>query len=82
MNSTFTIAPSRAYRIGKNGEREPIRVSVLSGSVFETLQNIEAVTSEFQLLSSAMGGCGKLDQFPLPVADGGPYVLIKEMQVS
>lgn len=80
--STFTIAPTRGYRIGKDGVREPVRLTVISGSVFETLQNVEAVSSEFHLHSSAIGGCGKMSQWPLPVSDGGPYVLIKEMQVS
>jgi len=80
--STFTIAPNRGYLIGKNGAKEPVRLAVISGSVFETLKNIEAVSSEFHLHSSAIGGCGKMDQWPLPVADGGPYVLIREMQVS
>lgn len=80
--STFTIAPHRGYRIGKGGVKEPVRVSVISGSVFETLKNIEAVSDAMQLDSSALGGCGKMEQWPLPVAYGGPYVLVKEMQVS
>lgn len=80
--STFTIAPTRGYRILKNGERQPVRLTVISGSVFETLGNIEAVSSDFHLHSGAIGGCGKMEQMPLPVADGGPYVLVKEMQVS
>lgn len=80
--STFTIAPTRGYMIGKGGERIPVRLSVISGNVFETLKSIEAVSSDFHLHSSAIGGCGKMDQWPLPVADGGPYVLVNEMQVS
>jgi len=80
--STFTIAPTRGYRIGANGSKDPVRLTVLSGSVFETLQNIEAVSSDFHLHSSAIGGCGKMEQWPLPVADGGPYVVVSGMQVS
>lgn len=80
--STFTIAPHRGYMIGKNGERKPVRLAVISGSVFETLKNIDAVSSDFHLHSSAIGGCGKMDQWPLPVADGGPYILVKDMQVG
>ena len=80
--STFTIAPTRGYRIGKNGAREPVRLAVISGSVFETLNNVEAVSSEFHLHSSAVGGCGKLGQWPLSIADGGPFILVKDMQVS
>ncbi len=80
--STFTIAPVRAYRI-KNGElAEPVRVSVLSGSVFETLKQIEACGDDFHLESSAFGGCGKMEQSPLPVADGGPSILVNGMQIS
>jgi TldD protein len=80
--STFTIAPTRGYRIGANGSKEPVRLTVISGSVFETLKNIEAVSSDFHLHNSAIGGCGKMDQAPLPVADGGPFVVVSEMQVS
>jgi TldD protein len=80
--STFTIAPTRAYRI-KNGKlAEPVRVSVISGSVFETLKKIEACGDDFHLESSAFGGCGKMEQAPLPVADGGPSILVSEMQIS
>lgn len=80
--STFTIAPIRAYRI-RNGElAEAVRVSVLSGSVFETLKQIEACGDDFHLESSAFGGCGKMEQWPLPVADGGPSILVNEMQIS
>jgi len=80
--STFTIAPNRGYLIGPKQSKTPVKLAVISGSVFETLGNIEAVSSEFELHSSAIGGCGKMDQSPLPVSDGGPYVLVKEMQVS
>ncbi len=80
--STFTIAPIRAYRI-KNGKlAEPVRVSVMSGSVFETLKKIEACGDDFHLESSAFGGCGKMEQWPLPVADGGPSILVSELQIS
>ncbi|MBY0413282.1 MAG: TldD/PmbA family protein, partial [Bdellovibrionales bacterium] len=80
--STFTIAPTRAYRI-RNGEiAEAVRVSVLSGSVFETLKQIEACGDDFHLHSSAFGGCGKMEQAPLPVSDGGPSILVNGMQVS
>lgn len=80
--STFTIAPIRAYRIKGGKLAEPVRVSVMSGSVFETLKKIEACGDDFHLESSAFGGCGKMEQAPLPVADGGPSILVNEMQIS
>ena len=80
--STFTIAPKRAYRIKDGKLSEPLKVALISGSVFETLNNITAVGSDFKLWSSAFGGCGKMSQMPLPVADGGPTILVKGMTVS
>ena len=61
---------------------DPVRVTVISGTVFDTLKNIEAVGNNFKLHSGAIGGCGKMNQFPLPVAMGGPSILVKDMQVS
>jgi TldD protein len=80
--STFTIAPAKSYLIEDGKITKPVRVSVISGSVFETLKNISAVANDFEVKSSAFGGCGKFEQFPLPVADGGPSILVDGMQVS
>ncbi|WP_413584213.1 TldD/PmbA family protein [Bdellovibrio sp. HCB274] len=78
----FTISPSRAYTIKDGKISTPIRASVISGQLFETLHNIEAIANDYELKHSALGGCGKLGQFPLPVSDGGPTILVKDMQVS
>lgn len=80
--STFTIAPGKAYMIEDGEITRPVKVSVISGSVFETLMNIKAVANDFEVKSSAFGGCGKFEQWPLPVADGGPSILVDGMQVS
>ena len=80
--STFTIAPSLAYRI-KNGKIDkPVKISVLSGTVFETLNEISGLSNELTLLSFTLGGCGKFEQYPLPVGFGGPYVKINKMNVQ
>lgn len=81
-SSLFTIAPARAYRIKDGKPTIPVRANVISGQVFETLLNIEAIANDFEFKHSALGGCGKKGQFPLPVADGGPTILVKDMQVS
>ncbi len=80
--STFTIAPRRAYMIKDGKLAEPVKVSVLSGSVFETLKGIEACGDDFRLVNSAFGGCGKMEQSPLPVSMGGPSILVNEMLLS
>ena len=59
----------------------PIKTSVVTGNVFETLQLVDAVSEEFQLLSFVGGGCGKMEQYPLPVGFGGPYTLVRKLNV-
>jgi len=78
----FTIAPGRAYLIKDGKPTTPVRANVITGQIFETLLNIEAIANNFDLDHTALGGCGKNQQAPLPVADGGPTILVKDMQVS
>jgi TldD protein len=80
--STFTIAPALAWRIRNGKIAEPVRISVISGTVFETLGLIDGVSDTVELMPTVTGGCGKLEQYPLPVAFGGPYVRIKRMMVA
>ena len=79
--STFTIAPSRAYRVVDGKEAEPVMVSVVTGQVFEALNDVQAVSDEIELRSFVGGGCGKFEQHPLPVGFGGPYVLVAKLEV-
>lgn len=80
--STFTIAPSIAYEI-KNGKLGgPVKISVVTGDVFETLMKIDGLSNETVFEDGVFGGCGKMEQFPLHVLDGGPFVRVKEMNVQ
>jgi len=80
--STFTIAPNLAYEIidGKLGR--PVQISVITGSVFDTLGLIDGLTKDVELLSFVTGGCGKMEQMGLPVGFGGPYVRVSSMNVQ
>lgn len=80
--STFTIAPALSYEIidGKLGR--PVEISVISGSVFETLGLIDGLSDKIELKSFVSGGCGKMEQYPLPVGFGGPYVRVSKMKVQ
>ena len=80
--STFTIAPSLAYEIVDGKLGRPVQISVLTGSVFETLGLIDGLTKDVTLLSFVTGGCGKLEQMGLPVGFGGPYVRVSSMNVQ
>ena len=80
--STFTIAPSLAYEITDGKLGRPVQISVLTGSVFETLGLIDGLTRDVKLLSFVTGGCGKMEQMGLPVGFGGPYVRVSSMNVQ
>lgn len=80
--STFTIAPARAYKIENGRITKPLKVSVVTGNVFKTLAEVDAVSEEFELLSFVGGGCGKMEQWPLPVGFGGPYTRVRKLKVQ
>ena len=80
--STFTLAPSLAYYV-KNGKiSKPVRISVVSGSVFEALSNVDGIADDREMMAFVTGGCGKMAQFPLSVGFGGPHIRIQNMQVQ
>jgi len=80
--STFTIAPLRAYVIEKGQLKAAVKINVITGTIFETLNDIEGLSETVELKSSLIGGCGKNEQYPLRVSFGGPNVLVKKMSVS
>ncbi len=77
----FTFSSGYAYRI-KNGKLGGmVRDVVLSGNVYKTLLNIEGIGGDRKLFGG-LGGCGKGGQFPLPVADGSPHLLIRDILIG
>lgn len=80
--STFTIAPNLAYEIKDGKICDPVKIAVITGNVFETLNLIDGVSDKSEIVSSVFGGCGKMEQFPLSVSFGGPYVSISKMTVQ
>ncbi|MFH1562296.1 MAG: TldD/PmbA family protein [Nitrospirota bacterium] len=77
----FTFSAQQAYLIKDGRVGELLRDVVLTGNVFETLLNIEAIGNDL-VLFGGLGGCGKGGQSPLPVADGGPHIRIKEVLIG
>ncbi len=80
--STFTLAPSLAYEIKDSKIGRPLDVTVITGNVFETLYDIKELSNEVKIYSFAGGGCGKMAQYPLSVAFGGPCTFIGNMNVQ
>lgn len=80
--STFTIAPSVCYEIVDGKIGKPVKISVITGNVFETLNLIDGLSNKSEIFSFVTGGCGKMEQNPLNVGFGGPYVSISKMNVQ
>ncbi len=80
--STFTIAPTVCYEIKNGVIGDPVKIAVITGDVFKTLSLVDGLSKEHELLSFVTGGCGKMEQMPLPVGFGGPYMRVKEMGVQ
>ena len=77
-NATFTIQPQKCYRIRDGKLCEPLRVNVVTGNVFQTLFDIDAVGDDLQFFS---GTCGKYGQ-SLPTATGGPTIRVKKLTIN
>ena len=77
----FTFSSAKAYII-KNGRIGPmVRDVVITGNVFETLKNIDGIGNDMEL-HGGLGGCGKDGQSPLPTAQGGPHIRIRNVVIG
>lgn len=77
----FTFSAEEAYLIKDGRLCEKIRDIVLTGNVFETLLNIDAIGNDL-VLFGGLGGCGKGGQSPLRVSDGGPHIRIRNVTIG
>ena len=76
----FTFSAGEAWMIRKGKLAEPVKDVTLSGNVFKTLANIEAIGDDFYWDES--GGCGKGGQSGLAVGCGGPSLRIKDVTIG
>ncbi|MBN1355057.1 TldD/PmbA family protein [bacterium] len=77
----FSFTAGRAYMIRNGRIAEMVRNVTLSGNLFATLKNIDAVGNDFAVQDSG-GGCGKGAQFPLPVSSGSPSIRIRNVVIA
>ncbi|MBN2390323.1 MAG: TldD/PmbA family protein [Anaerolineae bacterium] len=78
---SFSFSSGYAYMIRDGQIAEMVKDVILAGNLFTTLQNIDAIGSDFQWLQDA-GGCGKGGQAPLPVAFGAPHIRIQNVVIG
>ena len=76
----FTFSAGEAWMIRNGQLAEQVRDVTLSGNVFKTLANIEAIGDDFYWDES--GGCGKGGQNSLAVGCGGPSLRIRNVVVG
>jgi TldD protein len=76
----FTFTAGEAWMIRNGQIAEPVKDVTLSGNVFETLNDIEAIADDF--LWDESGGCGKGGQSGLAVGCGSPSLRIRNAIVG
>ena len=76
----FTFSAGEAYMIRNGKIAEQLRPVVLTGNVFSTLKNIDAIGNDLDMNQG--GGCGKAGQAPLPVSNGSPHIRIQRCLVG
>ena len=76
----FTFSAGEAYMIRNGRIAEMLRPVVLTGNVFTTMMNIDAVGNDLDMNQG--GGCGKGEQMPLPVSNGSPHIRIRHCLVG
>lgn len=76
----FTFTAGEAWMIRDGQLAEPVRDVTLSGNVFTTLADIEAIGDDFFWDES--GGCGKGGQNGLPVGCGGPSLRLRNVVIG
>jgi TldD protein len=76
----FTFIAKHGYMIRRGELAEPLGAITLTGNVFETLDHIDRIGSDFKWDDSS-GDCGKGAE-GLPVCDGGPHLRVTDVLVG
>ncbi len=76
----FTFSAAEAYMIRDGKVAELLQPVMLSGNVFATLNNIDAIGNDLDMNQG--GGCGKAGQSPLPVSNGSPHIRIQHCLIG
>ncbi len=77
----FSFSSGYAYMIRNGKLAEMVKDVILAGNLFTTLENIDTIGNDFKWLNTS-GGCGKGNQFPLPVGMGAPHIRIQNVIIG
>ena len=76
----FTFSAGEAYMVRDGKMEELLRPVMLTGNLFQTLENLDAVANDLDMNQG--GGCGKGGQSPLPVSNGSPHIRIQKCLIG
>jgi TldD protein len=76
----FVFVPQQTYMIRQGQLAEPVSNVVLTGEIFKTLCNIEAIGNDFEWALGA--SCTKAQQFIPRISWGGPHIRISDVTVG
>jgi len=76
----FTFSAGEAFMVRNGKVAELVRPVKLTGNLFTTLMNIDALGKDLDFNQG--GGCGKMGQMPLPVSNGSPHIRIRDCVVG
>jgi TldD protein len=76
----FTFSAGESYAIRNGRVEELMRPVLLSGNLFTTLENLDAIADDLDMNQG--GGCGKGGQSPLPVSNGSPHIRIQKCLIG
>ena len=76
----FTFSAGEAFMIRNGKVAELLRPVMLTGNLFTTLENLDAVANDLDMNQG--GGCGKGGQSPLAVSNGSPHIRIQRCLVG
>ncbi len=77
----FSFSSGYAYMIRDGKIAEMVKDVILAGNLFTTLDNIDAIGNDFKWATTG-GGCGKGNQYPLPVGMGAPHIRIQNVVIG
>lgn len=76
------IEPREVYLI-KNGKIKNLVSPIsISEDALSLLQKVKGIGNDFEIYGGGKGGCGKYNQFPLPVSSGGPHILLDNVFIN
>ncbi len=76
----FTFSAGEAFAIRNGRVEELVRPVLLSGNLFTTLENLDAIGDDLDMNQG--GGCGKGGQSPLAVSNGSPHIRIQKCLIG